>query len=98
MVCGSSGSCPLCLTSPETGRPDRPPSGRFFVGFARALLPLRVQGDRPGMERTILTIMLCLLPPAAWGKPSRHPPVTQFSGDRYVSTAQMGADVLNAVK
>lgn len=52
--------------------------------------------------RCIAVLSLCLLVPTyVEAKPSRYPPVTQFSGDRYVSMAQGGTaapDVLKAVK
>lgn len=35
---------------------------------------------------------------AAYARPSPYPSVTQFNGDRYSAQAQMGADVVRAVK
>lgn len=38
--------------------------------------------------RILAALFLCLLSSVAAAKPSRYPPVTQFSGDRYVGVAQ----------
>jgi hypothetical protein len=48
--------------------------------------------------KVALVVFLASFATAAFARPSPYPPVTQFNGDRYPATAQMGADVARAVK
>jgi hypothetical protein len=48
---------------------------------------------------SVLTLLILLgLSVAAQARPSPYPPVTQFNGDRYVGSAQLGAEVVRSVK
>lgn len=58
-------------------------------------------GDpRQASQRTIGVAILILMASTmvVLARPSPYPPVTQFNGDRYAAQAQMGADVVRAVK
>lgn len=49
--------------------------------------------------RLLIAVSLCLLiPSVAVGKPSRYPPVTQFSGDRYVGVVQGGTTAVDVIR
>jgi hypothetical protein len=60
----------------------------------------RTKDPRHASFRTVVMSVLILLglSVVAHARPSPYPPVTQFNGDRYAGTAQLGAEVARAVR